>query len=521
MECRRRKQKCDEIKPSCTKCLKKGICCQYRKAYFCQNETNNVANEKERNKASAYYSDKQCKVKHYSSNRIEDLNMDNDPIEQIHFNQLNTSKNSPSMCEPLPLDFDLTLDVCLDLDLEYKALTVLSTSENMKDYFNKYNYCYPILRSLAYSNKCVLFTFTGWLLSINENSEADKFLNHSLKLFDSSKSIGIGFNDDLVGIIVSQTCYCLFSSSRGDYNSWRLMFERTYNLLEQLGIDEAIERLQDNTAICWVLGWFFYQDIFKVGNFFNKNVSGPFFSKTIHQKFINQRSSHENVKIGPISKSCSNLYIIMGEVKTLYDLYIVKQKDLNNLKKKILNILLDGKEHGWNLDDYKKYDEMRTHFYNWFRMKVQVLEEKLEKTEINTEYREYSLEQQEKLLVFHSITKLALKIFLRIKILGLSVSALEIKTYNLEILKGIEKLITWNLNTYILFPFLIVGTCVCEELDKIMFTTVYEELKVYLKSGNLSKIWETIQQVWGYREKNGINNRETCNDIKEFDVCIF
>lgn len=533
-ECRRKKQKCDEIKPSCTQCLKSGVSCVYNKTKYSQNNKK-IGNKKIRRETAEFNSNKnQSTIEHSYSDKIEELNMDNNnnQVDLVAFNnEFDDLLQLDAFVEDIPSifgspihDFDLPMNFGLDLDLEFRALTLLSTSENMKSYFNKYNYhSYSFLRTLAYSNKAVLYTLTGWILSINQNPEAEEFLNQSIKLLKSGDSITPEFNDECIGIIVSQTCLCILSSSQGNYNLWHSMFEELYKLLDKLGIDRAIDRVKNSTAICWVLGWLFYQDIFKVGTFFNKSISGPLFPKTVHQKFINERAVYRKKDVGRICSSCTDLIIIMGEIKTLYDLFFIHLKNSKKLDDDKFINSTSNKELPQVLspDIYRQNDEIQNHFYKWFKYKVDILEEKLAHTEINIDDCDYPLEQQENLKIFHSILKKSLKVFLRVKILGILVSNYEIKLLCSEILKGINQLVSWDLNNYILFPFFIVGTSLYEENDKFAFTNIYKQLKVYLQSGNLSKVWETIQNVWRHREATGIQTNKDYIAIHDFDVCLF
>ncbi|GAV26633.1 hypothetical protein PMKS-000087 [Pichia membranifaciens] len=272
----------------------------------------------------------------------------------------------------------------LELDLEFQALTIISSSQNMKDYFNKYNQCYSLILPLAYSNKTVMFTFAGWLMSINQLPVAEKFLNRSTKLFESTESKLLSgskdFAGDITGVIVSRT----------------------------------------------------YSDI------------------------------------------------------------------------------------------YKKYDNMKRHFHSWFQMKVGVLERKICQTAPNLNIQGLTDDQKNKLDLFHDILKKSLRVFLKVRILGCSTANLQVKLLCEEIMSGIHNLISWELNNYLLFPFLIAGTSVYEKVDKLRLQKLYCELRTYLKSGNLEKVWEMIQHVWdSYAGRDEDQNAGDLLSVIDCDVCVF
>lgn len=431
------------------------------------------------------------------------------------------------------------LESSLELDLEFQALAIISSSDNMKDYFNKYNQCYSLILSLAYSNKTVMYTFAGWLLSINQLPVAEKFLKQSTKLFELTESNLLSSNEDFVGditgVIVSRTCHALIASSKGDYASWRKIFEKIYKLLDQLGIEEAFGLFQDNPFACWVLGWFFYQDIFKLGRLSNREVFGPLFSKNTYKKLI-EVTAYSKIKnpgfpagCGPLTRCCSNLYITMGEVNTLYDLFAVKLQELNKYKEIFINPIIENKSISRNnltyfldSDIYKKYDSMKKHFYSWFNMKVGVLEEKICHTEPNLDIPGLTDDQKNRLNLFHDILKISLQVFLKVRILGCSTANLQIKLLREEIVSGLHKLVAWELNNYLLFPFLIAGTSVHEEVDKLRLKKLYCELKTRLKSGNLEKVWEMIKNVWdSYDDKDKVQNTGDLLSVIDCDVCVF
>lgn len=427
----------------------------------------------------------------------------------------------------------------LELDLEFQALTIISSSQNMKDYFNKYNQCYSLILPLAYSNKTVMFTFAGWLMSINQLPVAEKFLNRSTKLFESTESKLLSgskdFAGDITGVIVSRTCHALLASSKGDYASWRKIFEKIYKLLDQLGIDEAIGLFRDNPFACWVLGWFFYQDIFKLGRLSNKEVFGPLFSKNTYKKVI-EVTAYCNIKnpgfpsgCGPMTRCCTNLYITMGEVNTLYDLFAVKLQELNKYNEVFIYPILENKmisrsnlTYFLDSDIYKKYDNMKRHFHSWFQMKVGVLEKKICQTAPNLNIQGLTDDQKNKLDLFHDILKKSLRVFLKVRILGCSTANLQVKLLCEEIMSGIHNLISWELNNYLLFPFLIAGTSVYEKVDKLRLQKLYCELRTYLKSGNLEKVWEMIQHVWdSYAGRDEDQNAGDLLSVIDCDVCVF
>lgn len=534
IECRRKKQKCDELKPTCTRCLTNNRTCIYLMKTSKVSKIQQSSFNKCISIFSAVNSQKKkdnikekgiCKT--LTKCRIHENHQNNNYlIEHENKGGIENENNKD--------EFDIFL---LDLDLEYQALTILSTSEHVKDKFNRYNKCYSLILPVAYSNKSVMFSFVGWILSMKKNNQAEKFLNESAKICNIMEAKVLldenNYSNDLQCIIVSETCQAILASSRGDYITWKKMFEKTYNLLKHKGIENSISLLQDNAAACWVLTWFFYQDIFKLGKTSAGEFFGPLFPKNIYKKIIDISTKHKVSDsfscCGPLTKCCLDLYIITGEVKTLYDLYIVKFKELDNYNKEFVAPTVEdpivSEQEIYKFiksENYKKYQRMKDHFYSWFGMKAGVLELKIAEAKPNLDLEGYTNEQIEKLKRFHELLKLSVKIFLKVKILKCSITSYEIKILCKQVLIRIQSLISWEINNCLLFSFLIASSCIYERTDQIMVQLLYEDLKKYMTSDNLNKAWETIQIIWNsYSNNKSKGNLEDILSIIDFGVCVF
>ena len=565
-QCRRKKQKCDERKPFCTRCVINHSECEYKrvaKPKKCN------ANLDQMNVFSVFGSDggkremgllEQGSVSPvsrisspgeldslmlrlddlYASGSMQEMQDDEQQFESLEqAGEMQVQDEVEDEVKQTSTSLSPFKSSSLDLDLEFQALTIISTSDNIQGDFTKYNLCYPMLLSLAYSDKTVMFTFAGWILSMKkEESMAEKFLRESEALFNSVESRLVTSrvsNEELMGVVVSQTCHALLASSRGDYGSWRNMFENIYKLFCILGIDEVIELFQGNTILCWVLGWFFFQDTFRLGRLSKKAVFGPLFSKNTYVKLIDAISRHKiegqnnRVGVGPLTACCAALCIKMGEVNTLYDLYKVKLNELNRYNKEKIEPVLGNDRISrierfklLDSDVYQNYDRMRMHFYSWFDKKVNILEKKISLTEPNLDYIEVTDHRREQLCQFHDVLKNSIRIFLKMRLLNCSPTGFEIKVLCTEIIDGIRKLVTWELNFNLILPFFIAGSCVYEKTDRLMFEKVYEELKKYLKSENLTKAWNMTQRVWNSSaSKENHGNLADIISIIGSDVCVY
>lgn len=571
LECRRKKQKCDEIKPSCSRCITSHTSCEYKRVPRLKRNNFNVetkvlnlfagdcgvAIDKEKIRSVD-----PCKVSNISQNlssqKLDSLKPKTDEFRgSRRLEEVDNFKRIELLNQPSRIVLDeeegfsrgddaeyndnlkTFKSTPLDLDLEFQALTILSVSDNMKDHFAKYNQCYPLLLSLAFSDKTVMFTFAGWILSIkNESTAAERFLQESAKLVESAEknllTSGIS-NEKLTGVVVSQTCHALLASSRGDYVSWRGMFEKIYKLFYLLDIDEAIDLFQDNPFLCWVLGWLFYQDTFRLGKLSKKEVFGPLFSKHTYVKLINVMSRHEindlNYRLGcgPLTKCCATLCIKMGEVNTLYDLFKVKLDELNKYNQEQIGPTLANQDLSRNdlfefleSEIYHKYHKMKLHFYSWFDKKVGILEEKISQTQPNLDYVGLTDIQKKQLGIFHHVLKSSIRVFLKMRFLNCSPTNFEIKLLYTEIIEGIRKLVTWELSNNLLLPFLIAGTTVYKTADRLMFKKTYEELRKHLKSENLTKVWNITQSIWkSSGRKDNYGNLADLINIIGSDVCVF
>lgn len=577
-QCRRKKQKCDERKPSCTRCLVNQSECEYKrvakpkKCNASLDQTNVFSifgNDSQKRQVGLLEQESVTPVSRIPSpgefdslmlrldelcgttgvEEVQDYEQQYEPLEEV--GEVGTvaleadgliesednveDKVSQNTTSTSLMPFKSS---SLDLDLEFEALTIISTSENIKGDFTKYNKCYPMLLSLAYSDKAVMFTFAGWILSMKkEDAMADKFLKESENLFNSVESRLVSSrvsNEELMGVVVSQTCHALLASSRGDYRSWRNMFENIYKLFCLLGIDEVIELFKGNTFLCWVLGWFFYQDTFRLGRLSKKSVFGPLFSKNTYVKLIDAISRHKiegqcpRYGCGPLTACCATLCIKMGEVNTLYDLYKVKLNELNSFNREKIEPVLNNTKISrseqfefLDSDVYQNYDRMRMHFYSWFDKKVNILEEKISQTEPNLDYVDAADRKGEQFCQFHDVLKNSVRIFLKMRLLNCSPTSFEIKILCTEIIDGIRKLVAWDLNNNLLLPFLIAGACVYEKDDRMMFEKAYEELKRYLKSENLTKAWNMIQSIWKSSANHYHENLADIISIIDSDVCVF
>lgn len=617
-ECRRRKKRCDELKPSCTACMKRSVGCVYSSdkvdkqtkkkktgikinSYQIKEKVLDLAKEKELNDKSIqevetissdspkHLQQQQQQVLQKSSNlemflqsfhkestldshlinnhgfslkngsttlQLNDLNPQSiSPLFQMNLDNISLSPLFGSTQDfsniNLPENFfmesnipKLSLNQPLDLDLEFVANSILSSFDESVLTAYKFKKCYKILFSLTKKSKAVLFCTVAFVLMMNDDNRFEQFLLEARRhLSDLKLTVNTQFQeDDLINYIVCLTCQSLIGSCVGDLLLWRQCFEDIYEILNELGLNEVLKMLQkeeNKNAFTWVVHWFFYQDVLKMVKVLSNKKIGPVFSKFEYRQVLKDSFPQSDVKediemtsreaVDP-SFACSiKLYIILGEINSLYDQFVQKLKlPINHYYKTIKTTIQNLKTEEERIEflnsaEYFAYEDVRMEFHDWVQKNTQELEKKISLVEPETaNLKHLPLEDFRNVIALFGLMKRSVLLYLKVKIKELSTPSYEIKQVMLHILRDTRELIGTNLNDYLFFPFLICGASVCEYRDRLMVKSNYLKLMKHTKCrSNLEQIWKIIQEFWNVNP-NGYTFEMWQNVINKLDwnICI-
>lgn len=562
-DCRRRKKRCDELKPKCSSCAKRAVDCIYTQKLG----SNGVKKPTTK---------KQKSISHVSPSIKEELE-----IVQTQFNTLVTSRgSSPLSLSPLfqlnldnisispflnhqnlsdlpmyePLDFKLSPVAGLTMDLSLLAQSIINSycDDELKTSY-KFGQILTILKALSDKSQAILFSFASILLAINNDDRFEQFLLEAkelsirLKLEIDSQDHQTN-NDDLINYIVTLTCLSMIASVTGDSAFWKETFEQLYAVLRNSNIKHIMSILsnEDNkNALMWVVHWFFQQDITKMIKVTNLKKIGPVFSKFEYQNLLidapnpatpnRETPDHESLlteeqfRIDPIFSCCYDLYIVLGSINKIYDEFLIRINGPIDHYYKFIKPTLDqlvtedDKIEFLNTDAYSKYEDSRILFHDWVQFNTSRLEDIIVNCTINTSNINHMPDIEiEQIIKFFTLFQRTILLYLKIKLKELCAPTYEIKQLLLHMFKTLRELSGTNLNDYLLFPLLIVGASVYEYRDKLMVKSIYLHMNKSTKfKRNLNEIWKIILEFWDINP-NGVTFYMWQNAINKLDwnICM-
>lgn len=562
-DCRRRKKRCDELKPKCSSCIKRTVECVYTQKSNIgkSNKVSKVDSKKLKIIPQQLQVKQEVDLNHSLFNFLVDStespSLSLSPLFQLNIDNISISPflNSQNL-QDIPsyeaLDFKLSPMNGLVLDLDFLANSIINSSSN-DDLKNSYKFAQmlTILKPLCTRSTSILFSFAAILLALKNDDRFEQFVFEAKKLSTELKlKIDASEDDvndnDLINYIVTITCLSMIASFTGDSAFWKETFEQLYEILKNANLKHILSVLsngENKNTVMWVVHWFFQQDLSKIIKVTNLKKIGPVFTKLEYQDLLLEEpnttpseiiidesiSPEQKFKIDPILSCCYELYLVLGGINKTYDEFSFRITGLIDYYYKFIKPIMDQliteeeKIEFLNSETYSKYEDTRIIFHDWVQFNTSRIEDKIVNCTINTSNINNLPDIEiEKIIKFFTLFQRTILLYLKIKLKELSTPSYEIKQLLLHMFKTLRELSGTNLNDYLLFPLLIVGASVSEYRDRLMVKSIYLHMNESTKfKRNLNEIWKIILDFWEINP-NGVTFHMWQNAINKLDwnICL-
>ncbi|AWU76536.1 hypothetical protein CAS74_000481 [Pichia kudriavzevii] len=528
LNCRKRKKKCDEVKPICTGCLNRNLICEYRSLAFhpfIENKldivtdsnpiNNNLPNnilpiDEKITKISnlenlvgetvmRIFDNNNSKLSNLFENQQvqEDLpNLDEFDIQKtktlddllpidsdflnIFFEDqpqyLDLFKN-PTPIIPPSLDIKLPVPLTT-LELSYFEFFCKSILSDLSILPQEFNYYTKIYIPLAFKEESVLYTLVGWgcrrrkNMNLNyqvENKEADSYIGKVNEIILYHESIL-----DREKFITNFVCYMLLvcmEISFGDTSKWSHYFTCCFNMINKMP-----GNFRYLVSTCSIEGNllaenFAYFDVLAS----QSNENGTFYPMADYYELFNQNNTTKIVH-DPLQGCIRPVILLIGEIVSL----LVEHNSLQ--------ASLDLSE----CDKFEIINKMMT--------KSDMLDESIKFSKPDLSCLQYldSSSQLEIHLTLFEVYQIASQIYLRqvIRKLPPIVPEIQVLAYNLK--KDLRLLLeSLELKNSLAFPMLLLGISSTSADDKKEVTGMFKRLiQVCGYLSSYQKLFIVVQKIW-------------------------
>lgn len=528
LNCRKRKKKCDEVKPICTGCLNRNLICEYRSLAFhpfIENKldivtdsnpiNNNLPNnilpiDEKITKISnlenlvgetvmRIFDNNNSKLSNLFENQQvqEDLpNLDEFDIQKtktlddllpidsdflnIFFEDqpqyLDLFKN-PTPIIPPSLDIKLPVPLTT-LELSYFEFFCKSILSDLSILPQEFNYYTKIYIPLAFKEESVLYTLVGWgcrrrkNMNLNyqvENKEADSYIGKVNEIILYHESIL-----DREKFITNFVCYMLLvcmEISFGDTSKWSHYFTCCFNMINKMP-----GNFRYLVSTCSIEGNllaenFAYFDVLAS----QSNENGTFYPMADYYELFNQNNTTKIVH-DPLQGCIRPVILLIGEIVSL----LVEHNSLQ--------ASLDLSE----CDKFEIINKMMT--------KSDMLDESIKFSKPDLSCLQYldSSSQLEIHLTLFEVYQIASQIYLRqvIRKLPPIVPEIQVLAYNLK--KDLRLLLeSLELKNSLAFPMLLLGISSTSADDKKEATGMFKRLiQVCGYLSSYQKLFIVVQKIW-------------------------
>ncbi|CAI8504536.1 unnamed protein product [Pichia kudriavzevii] len=528
LNCRKRKKKCDEVKPICTGCLNRNLICEYRSLAFhpfIENKldivtdsnpiNNNLPNnilpiDEKITKISnlenlvgetvmRIFDNNNSKLSNLFENQQvqEDLpNLDEFDIQKtktlddllpidsdflnIFFEDqpqyLDLFKN-PTPIIPPSLDIKLPVPLTA-LELSYFEFFCKSILSDLSILPQEFNYYTKIYIPLAFKEESVLYTLVGWgcrrrkNMNLNyqvENKEADSYIGKVNEIILYHESIL-----DREKFITNFVCYMLLvcmEISFGDTSKWSHYFTCCFNMINKMP-----GNFRYLVSTCSIEGNllaenFAYFDVLAS----QSNENGTFYPMADYYELFNQNNTTKIVH-DPLQGCIRPVILLIGEIVSL----LVEHNSLQ--------ASLDLSE----CDKFEIINKMMT--------KSDMLDESIKFSKPDLSCLQYldSSSQLEIHLTLFEVYQIASQIYLRqvIRKLPPIVPEIQVLAYNLK--KDLRLLLeSLELKNSLAFPMLLLGISSSSADDKKEVTGMFKRLiQVCGYLSSYQKLFIVVQKIW-------------------------
>ncbi|CAH2352418.1 transcriptional activator protein Uga3p [[Candida] railenensis] len=494
LNCKKKKKKCDEVKPRC------GLCTA-SKALEC------------------VWGDRKSKGHGMDGSTRKVKSSSNQPLVVLRTPNSSTFE-SESPTTPLTPYKNFTdashLSAEKSLAVTSRGCTINVCTEKEKTYLEKYlkvaetmsiigteGNCYlTIFFPLAKESECVLKALLLWggmsMGGSNEIICRKVDLNVAISLIDRlTDSIhNSKFDNNRVRLshCLAATLILLDAEVQsGDIKNWKLLYEKAFQILKSMGLyDDILDPIKVQ-AISPVERWlcinFLHHDILTS----QVNVTGTAVPSSVGLQF----------------KGCDTLE---GCLKPCFSL-------LNEA----INLRIEAKKSYKLLETPGKIQNHRTtQELNQLEAKISDLENKLIQTSPRPEdLLEIPKKYMELHLSLYELFQFSIQIYLRLAIRRYSPNVPEIQVFLYKNINLLIFLISSNVKSAMKFPFLIAGISCIHECDKVKIMNLLNEYERNLDHKNIGLIKKLIQEVWRL-DPNG----DLCLDWQDiasgfgWDLCL-
>ncbi|GMM30306.1 Uga3 protein [Martiniozyma asiatica (nom. inval.)] len=527
ISCKKRKKKCDEIKPICTACLKRNIICEYREPFINGKAGENLpsaidtglsvgafkalgvnkelsADKLQNLKFSTISGVKDIvgeTVMNIIQNNLTDLNslfgqemspkfdeyisLDNEFFNLIFHDdpeflqQLLSQKAADSV--PKSLEIKLPIDLTLE-ELSYFEYYCKNILPNMSILPQEFNYYSKIYIPIAFKEPAVLYTLVGWGCRMRknynlnfqvENREADKyilmvneFIAHNNIVLDKEK------------FITNFVCYMLLvcmEISFGDTSKWSHYFTCCFNMINKMPGD-----FRYLLSACSIEGTllaenFAYFDVLAS----QSNENGTFYPMEDYKDLFSLNNTNKSIH-DPIQGCVRPIILLIGDIVSVL------------VEHNALAVSLD-------LPECDRFEVMSKMMHE-----SETLDKKIKFSKPDLTCLQYlkSSEELEYHLTLFEVYQLATQIYLRqvIRKLPPVVPEIQILAYNLK--EDLKFLVKYPpLKNSLAFPMLLLGISATSSQDrkeiKAMFNALIQSCG-YLSS--YQKLLIVVDKIWDINE---------------------
>lgn len=515
LNCKKRKKKCDEIKPICTGCLNRNLVCEYKQFDDIMPQLNEkittisslrnvvgdtvmrILENNFSNLNSLFDSTTNSEINNNNSiqNHLinnDNLNLENSlnslddllPIDSDFLNlifqdqpqYLDLFKN-PTLNIPKSLNINLPVALTID-ELSYFEFYCKSILPNLSILPQEFNYYSKIYIPIAFKEKSVLYTLVGWgcrmkkNVNLNfqiQNKEADRYIQEVNELIIKNE-----FNlnrDKFITNFVSYMLLVCMEISFGDTSKWSHYFTCCFNMINKMP-----GNFRYLLSTCSIEGNllaenFAYFDVLAS----QSNENGTFYPMNDYHDLFSQNNTTKIVH-DPLQGCIRPLILLIGEIVSMLVEY------------SSLQISLDLPQ----CDKFEVISKMME--------KSDILDKKIRfaKPDLSClQYLNSSVELEYHLTLFE-VYQLSSQIYLRqvIRKLPPVVPEIQVLVYNLK--EDMKMLITsTTLKNSLAFPMLLLGissntTEDRKEVSK-MFKTLIQACG-YLSS--YQKLFIVVEKIW-------------------------
>lgn len=474
--CKKRKRKCDEIKPICTSCLKANRTCQY-KSPIDSIIINGVSPTTTSSKTMTTVVYKEVVgetvmnilTNHGSSmiNSIfdEDINLDDEFLCNFLDDAL-IPKISPTLEIKLPVELT-------ENELSYFEFYCKQILPELCILPQEFNFYSKIYVPMAFKEKAVLYSLVSWgckvlknngLNYLIENKEANEYVNKVTTTIEINNKYLTKEN-----FIVNFCCYmalvCM-EISFGDVNEWSNYFTSCFNMINKMPGNFKFLR-NCSTEGNLLAENFAYFDVLAS----QSNENGTFYPiSDYHELFSKNSNAHD-----PLQGCLRPIILLIGEIVTL----LVEYSSL---------------QASFDLPECDKYEVISNMIQKSNDLDKQIQFTKPDLTCLQFLKTPQELENH---LTLFEIFQISAQIYLRQVIKKLPPVVPEIEMLFFHLKHATTFLVKTPLRKNLGFPMLILGVSATSKSDRTEVRQLFEQL--IQSCGYMSgyqKLWIVVQKIW-------------------------